>query len=137
EGGLRLDALQPRTNDLVTRLPGPAASHLVWQPKTGVVLYAHKNLQFYGSAARGFRNAPGTITDPTKEPVTEWAYEVGTRFAVPKIDGSLAFFRLQTRNEWVYNPVTLQNETSGRSLREGLEVELKARPVPQFELRAD
>ena len=137
EGGLRVDALQPTTNDLVTRLPRPAASHLVWQPKTGVVLYAHRNLQFYGSAARGFRNAPGTITDPTKAPVTEWAYEVGTRFAVPKIDGSLAFFRLQTRNEWVYNPVTLQNETSGRSMREGLEVEVKARPVPQFELRAD
>jgi outer membrane receptor protein involved in Fe transport len=137
EGGLRVDALQPTTNDLVTRLPRPAVSHVVWQPKAGAVLYARSNLQFYGSAARGFRNAPGTITDPTKPPMTAWAFEGGTRFALTKLDGSLAFFRLETRNEWVYNPVTLQNETTGRSLREGVEADLKARPMSRLELAAN
>jgi iron complex outermembrane receptor protein len=137
EGGLRVDALQPTTNDLVTRLPRPAVSHVVLQPKAGAVLYAHRNLQFYGSAARGFRNAPGTITDPTKPPTTEWVFEGGTRFAVTKFDGSLAFFRLETRNEWVYNPITLLNETTGRSLREGIEAAFKVRPVPHVELAAN
>ncbi len=136
ETAARVEALQPQVTDQVTLLKRPAESQIVPQPKFGAVYYATGELQFYASAARGFRNAPGTITDPTKPPVTEWAYEAGGRFSVKKFDGSLAFFRLDTRNEFVYNPVTLLNENSGHSTREGIEAEMKARVAPQLELEA-
>ncbi|MBI4503348.1 MAG: TonB-dependent receptor [Gemmatimonadetes bacterium] len=134
EAALRADLLQPRTTDRVTRLPLLAESRLLLDPKFGVVWYARGDLQFYGTASRGFRSAPRTIADPTKAPITLWAYEAGGRFSVKGLDGSLAFFRLDTHNEMVYNPITLETEETGQSLREGIETELKFRPVPQLEL---
>ena len=117
----------------MTRLYLPVTSHTVLGPKFGAVLYARGNLQFYGSAARGFRSAPATIGQPTRAPVTVWALEGGARFSTKPIDGSAAFFRLNTQNELVFNPVTLETEDTGHSIREGVEWEIELRPVPQFE----
>lgn len=133
EAALRADRLQPKTLDRVTRLYLPATSHTVLSPKFGAVLYARGNLQFYGSAARGFRSAPATIGEPTRAPVTVWAFEGGARFSTKRVDGSAAFFRLDTQNELVFNPVTLETEDTGHSIREGIEWEVKLHPVPQFE----
>ncbi|MBI4421138.1 MAG: TonB-dependent receptor [Gemmatimonadetes bacterium] len=133
ESALRADLLQPKTTNLVTRLPLAAESHAVLSPKFGAVWYARGDLQFYGSAARGFRSAPGTIGDPTKEPVTVWAFEGGARVSVKRFDASAAVFRLDTRNEMVFNPITLETEETGHSIREGIETELRLRPIPELE----
>ena len=134
EAALRADLLRPRTTDLVTGMALPAEDHFALDPKLGAVWYARGDLQFYGSAARGFRSAPRTIAEPSKAPITVWAYEAGARFSLKRIGGSVALFRLNTQNEEVYNPVTLQTEESGHSIREGIETELSLRPIPQLEI---
>jgi outer membrane receptor protein involved in Fe transport len=134
EGALRADILQPRTTDQVLRQPLPAEAHRVLSPKLGAVWYVRDDLQLYGSAARGFRSAFGFIGDPTRQPVTVWALEGGGRYASRWLEGSLAFFRLETTHERLFNPITLRTESDGRSIREGFEVELELRPAEQLAL---
>lgn len=134
EGSLRADQIAPESRDMLADTALRANSHVVLQPKMGAVWYPRGDLQFYLSAARGLRGAPGTISNPARVPVTVWAYESGARFSLKRLDGFVAVFRLDTRNELVFNPVTLQTVTTGHSVREGVEAELRARVASWLDL---
>ncbi|MBI4421960.1 MAG: TonB-dependent receptor [Gemmatimonadetes bacterium] len=134
EGALRTDLLGVRTTDQLTRTSLPEPSHQVLSPKFGAVYYARPDWHFYGSVARGFRSAPGFIRDPTLDPVSVWAFEAGSRFARRTFQTSASVFRLETTRERLLNPITLRVESDGRSIREGIEVELSVRPVQLLQL---
>lgn len=132
EGALRYDAVRPRSTDRLAGTALPSAAHGVLGPKLGIVLAPRSGFQLYGSLARGFRSAPGTVQDPSLPPVVVWSYEAGLRRAGRHLDASLALFRLETRDERFFDPVTLETGSGGTSAREGIETELVWRPAARL-----
>jgi len=132
--GLRGDLLRANTADVMSGSAMPSETHHLLSPKLGAVVYLSPVWQIYGTAARGFRTVPGLISDPRLVPMTVWDFEVGTRFAQPRFDIALSLFRLETDNERLFNPITLQVESEGRSTREGVELAAAVHPLRRLDL---
>jgi len=97
-------------------------------PKLGALYHLPRFADLYVNVSKGFRQTDGVIEDPTLPFITEWAYEGGIKFNGARVSGSVALFRMDVSNEQTFDPVTLTSISGGASRRQGVEVEVEARP---------
>ena len=127
--GLRYDVLATRS--------APAgeerarATHGVVSPKVGALVHLTPSLATYGNVSRGFRSPDGIIGEPSLEPITATAYEVGFKTDRGRFHASAALFRMDVSNEQTFNPVTLESSNGGSSRRQGLELEWHTAPLAE------
>ncbi len=103
------------------------ASHVdgVVSPKAGILWQPAAALGLFANVGRGFRAPDGVIGDPSLQPVSEWAAEIGARWRSDRVDASLVAFRMDVRGEQTFDPVTLASSPQGRSRRQGLEADAR------------
>jgi iron complex outermembrane receptor protein len=134
-GGLRYDVLGTRS------VPDGALAASdtkgIASPKLGAIYNVTGVGGIYANVSRGFRQTDGVITDPALPFITAWAYETGFKLDRGGVHGSVALFRMDVSNEQTFNPITLMSTSGGASRRQGVELDLLARPVPSLELRGD
>jgi outer membrane receptor protein involved in Fe transport len=109
----------------------------IFAPKLGLLFRIPSLGALYGNVSRGYRQTDGVIEDPTLPFITEWVYETGAKLDLRGLAASAAFFRVDVSNEQTFNPVTLTSTSGGASRRQGVELELDARPSPWLALGAD
>ena len=89
-----------------------------------------------GPVARGFRGAPGVISDPAREPERVWAKELGIEWVGTLAQVQLALFRLDVAGERVQDPITRDITGAGRSVRQGVEGSVEFPLGPRLRLTA-
>jgi outer membrane receptor protein involved in Fe transport len=109
----------------------------VLSPKLGVLFHVPRMGDLFVNVSRGFRQTDGVITDPTLPFITAWAYETGVKLDGQYGSGSIGVFRMDVSNEQTFNPLTAQSTSGGASRRQGVEVELQARPEPALRLETE
>jgi iron complex outermembrane receptor protein len=136
---LSLGGRYDRRNTRITPQDGTStsASRGVFVPKVGALYHLHHVADLYVNVSRGFRQPDGILDDPTLPFITAWAYETGVKFDAARISGSVALFRMDVDNEQSFDPITNSATSGGRSRRQGVEVELRARVSPAITLSTD
>src|SRR4029077_2366606 len=114
-----------------------SAGHAIASPKVGLLYHLPKIGDLYANASRGFRQTDGVISDPTLPFITAWNYETGLKIDAEKFNASIAVFRVDVSNEQTFDPITATSISGGRSRRQGLELEMFARPGRALTLSAD
>ena len=134
--GGRLDVQQAQatpTGDTTT-----TAGKSIVSPKLGLLYHVPKiGGDVYVNVSRGFRQTDGVIEDPTLPFITAWAYETGLKIDGRYVNGSVALFRMDVSNEQTFDPITASSTSGGRSRRQGVELELVARPLSALSVSAD
>jgi iron complex outermembrane receptor protein len=69
------------------------------------------------------------------KPQTGYHYEAGVRHTFKDwLEGNLTLFWMDLRNELFFNPLTFSNENYPKTRRRGLEVGIKAKPLPWLDV---
>jgi outer membrane receptor protein involved in Fe transport len=102
----------------------------VFAPKLGALYHLPRIGDLYANVSRGFRQTDGVITDPSLPFITAWAYETGIKLDGKYANASLALYRMDVSNEQTFNSITASSTSGGASRRQGVELELAARPTP-------
>lgn len=135
--GLRLDAQHYSRRDLLAASPAAvAATHSIVSPKVGARYLVNGSVAVAASLSRGFRGAPGTIEDPTREPQRAWAKELALEANPGATRLRLAVFRLDVRGERIQDPITREITGAGRSVRQGIDAEAVVPLGPHFRFAA-
>ncbi|MEZ4415732.1 MAG: TonB-dependent receptor [Gemmatimonadota bacterium] len=125
--GGRLDGLYYTSVDRLNdpESASPRTNH-VWlaSPKIGVRYALDDRWSALGSFSRGFRGAPGVLTDPQRPAMTAWAGELGLQLLASSVTARLAAFRLDVTNERIQDPVSRVISNQGASVRQGLSVDV-------------
>ncbi len=103
------------------------ASKGVFAPKLGALYHVHRLVDLYANVSRGYRRTDGVIEDPALPFITAWAYEAGIKLDARGVNASAAAFRTDVSDEQTFDPVTLTSTSGGRSRRQGVELEARAR----------
>lgn len=114
-----------------------SAGHAVVSPKLGALYHLPRLFDLYANVSRGFRQTDGVIEDPTLPFITAWAYETGVKLDRSRVNASIALFRMDVSNEQTFDPLTLVSTSGGQSRRQGVELELRARPTDAVSVSAD
>ena len=123
--GARLDVLQYGSQNLqVAGSPMVHATSVQVSPKFGARYILSSKAALMASVARGFRGAPGVVTDPSLPPLSLWGIEVGTQLVFGGFTADLALFRMDVQNERIQDPVTLEVANTGGSYRQGVSARL-------------
>jgi hypothetical protein len=125
--GARGDAIHYRSLDRVAGTPWRSGGDLIISPKLGVRYLTGGGWSLLGSVSQGFRGAPGVVGDPSLEPIRGWSKEIGARYDGSTISAQLALFRLDVSHERIQDPVTREVLPTGKSLRQGINLEAQAR----------
>jgi outer membrane receptor protein involved in Fe transport len=134
--GARVDAL----NTLSTPDSGASSSHgkAIISPKLGALYHLPAiGGDLYANVSRGFRQTDGVIEDPTLPFITVWAYETGLKVDGQYANASIALFRMDVSNEQSFDPITASSVSGGASRRQGLEVDVVARPAEALTVRTN
>lgn len=135
--GLRLDAMEPGTTDHLESERRVTAWHTVISPKLGTRIAVSRVVTASVSIARGFKGAPGTLDDPTRQPVTAWSGEGAIEAGWARARIRVAGFHQDVRNERIQDPVTLNISDAGTSVRNGLNLDASWTPSARFTLFTD
>ena len=123
--GARLDVIQYGSQNLqVTNAPMVHATTVQVSPKFGARYILSSKAALLASVARGFRGAPGVVTDPSLPPLTMWGIEVGTQLVFGGFTADFSLFRMDVANERIQDPVTLLILDTGASYRQGASARL-------------
>jgi iron complex outermembrane receptor protein len=133
--GGRYEALDTRSSP--RSRSAVASGKGVFAPKLGLLLHLPSLGALYANVSRGYRQTDGVITDPSLPFITEWVYETGAKLDVRGLSAGAAVFRVDVSNEQTFNPVTLTSTSGGASRRQGVELELEARPSPWLAISGD
>ena len=125
--GARGDAIHYRSLDRVTGTPWRSDGEVIVSPKIGLRYLTSGGWSLLGSLSQGFRGAPGVVGDPSLEPVRGWSKEIGARYDGATITAQLALFRLDVSHERIQDPVTRDVLPTGKSLRQGINVDAQIR----------
>jgi outer membrane receptor protein involved in Fe transport len=125
--GLRADAIHYRSLNRLAGTPWQSASDVLLSPKLGARYLVGGGWALLGSFSQGFRGAPGVIGDPSLEPIRGWSKEVGLRYDGAEFTGQLALFRLDVSHERIQDPVTRDVLATGKSLRQGINLDAELR----------
>ena len=135
--GARADAVHYRSLDRLTGTPWRSNGKLIVSPKLGARYFAGGGWSVLTSLSQGFRGAPGVIGDPGLEPVRGWSKEVGARYDGATVTAQLALFRLDVSHERIQDPVTREVLATGKSLRQGINLDAALRLSRWLTLEAD
>jgi hypothetical protein len=123
--GARLDVLQYGSQDLqAANAPMVYATSVQVSPKFGARYIISSKAALLASVARGFRGAPGVVTDPSLPPLSTWGIEVGTQLVFGSLTANLSLFRMDVANERIQDPVSLLILETGASYRQGISARL-------------
>ncbi|HUR94000.1 MAG TPA: TonB-dependent receptor [Gemmatimonadales bacterium] len=125
--GARADGIHYRTLDRVTGSGPRRASDLIVSPKLGARYLTVGGWSLLASLSQGFRGAPGVIADPSLDPVRGWSKEVGARYDGARVTAQVALFRLDVSHERIQDPVTREVLATGKSVRQGINLDGEAR----------
>lgn len=119
--------------------------------RAGIDYFVTDDNLLYANVSTGFRSGGfngGAGTNPlipaTFNPETVTAYEIGSknRFMDGKLQLNVAAYRnnfrdLQVQNQFIVGAATLSAiRNAGRAYSQGIEIDLQARPTPEFTLNA-
>jgi outer membrane receptor protein involved in Fe transport len=135
--GARADAVHYRSLDRVAGTPWRSDGDLILSPKLGVRYLAGGGWSLLSSFSQGFRGAPGVIGDPSLEPIRGWSKEVGARYDGSTITAQLALFRMDVSHERIQDPITREVLPTGKSLRQGINMDAEVRLTRRFTLMVD
>ena len=103
----------------------------IFSPKGGLLLtLLEDRLEFFTNYSRGFAMMSGSAeqsqyTQDSWDPQIRTQYELGVRLKpVDWFSGQLVGYRLDTTDDFIQNPITLEYENSGETIRKGLELAL-------------
>jgi outer membrane receptor protein involved in Fe transport len=114
---------------------------VVWAPAASGELYAAYGEAFLPPTVEDLFSFPGFGSNPLLEPEDSTSLEVGLRRRWGRVDLDAALFRIDTKDEIVFDPNSPlspfgANVNAGGARREGLELVATARPVPGVRLHA-
>jgi len=136
--GMRLDVLQYGSQNLqVVNAPMVHATSVQVNPKFGARYIVNSKAALLASVARGFRGAPGVVTDPSLPPLSMWAIEVGTQLVFGGFTADLALFRMDVQNDRIQDPVTLEVVNTGASYRQGVSARLGWQATSRLSFQAN
>ena len=136
--GARLDVLQYGSQNLqVANAPMVHATSVQVSPKFGARYILSSKAALLASVARGFRGAPGVVTDPSLPPLSMWGIEVGTQLVFGGFTADLALFRMDVQNERIQDPVTLLILDTGASYRQGVSARLGWQATSRLSFQAN
>jgi outer membrane receptor protein involved in Fe transport len=135
--GARADGVHYRSLDRVAGTPWRSASDLILSPKLGARYLVGGGWSLLSSLSQGFRGAPGVIADPPLEPVRGWSKEVGARYDGGSLTAQIALFRLDVSHERIQDPVTREVLPTGKSLRQGMNLDAEVRLTQRLTFRID
>jgi outer membrane receptor protein involved in Fe transport len=135
--GARADGIHYRSLDREAGTPWRSGSDLILSPKLGARYLVGGGWSLLSSFSQGFRGAPGVIADPSLEPVRGWSKEVGARYDGTLLTAQLALFRLDVSHERIQDPVTREVLPTGKSVRQGINVDAEVRLTPRLAFTVD
>jgi outer membrane receptor protein involved in Fe transport len=135
--GARADGVHYRSLDRVAGTPWRSRSDLILSPKLGVRYLVGDGWSLLSSLSQGFRGAPGVIADPSLEPIRGWSKEVGARYDGSSVTAQVALFRLDVSHERIQDPITREVLPTGKSLRQGINLDAEVRLTRRLTLMAD
>jgi TonB-dependent receptor-like protein len=135
--GARADGVHYRSLDRVAGTPWMSNSDLILSPKLGARYFVGGGWSLLSSLSQGFRGAPGVIADPSLAPVRGWSKEVGARYDGSSLTAQIALFRLDVSHERLQDPVTREVLPTGKSLRQGINLDAEARVTQRLTLTVD
>jgi outer membrane receptor protein involved in Fe transport len=135
--GSRADAVHYRSLDRLTGTLWRSNSNVILSPKLGARYLVGGGWSILSSLSQGFRGAPGVVGDPQLEPIRGWSKEVGARYDGASVTAQLAVFRLDVSHERIQDPITREVLPTGKSLRQGINLDAEARLTGWLTLQAD
>jgi outer membrane receptor protein involved in Fe transport len=135
--GARADGAYYRSLDRVAGTPWASGSDLILSPKLGARYLVGNGWSLLSSLSQGFRGTPGVIADPSLEPIRGWSKEVGARYDGSAVTAQLALFRLDVSHERIQDPVTREVLSTGKSARQGINLDAEVRLTRQLSLTVD
>jgi outer membrane receptor protein involved in Fe transport len=135
--GARADAVHYRSLDRLTGTPWRSNSNLIVSPKLGARFLVGGGWSILTSLSQGFRGAPGMVADPSLDPIRGWSKELGARYDGSAVTAQLALFRLDVSHERIQDPVTREVLPTGKSLRQGVNLDAEVRLTRWLTLHAD
>lgn len=123
--GVRADHVRYQSTDLVAGKVARVGSTSMLSPKLGARYLVNGELAVLASFSRGFKGAPGVISDPARAPQRVWAKEIGLEWAPGRSRVRLSAFRFDVAGERIQDPVTREISGAGRSIRQGLDLDLE------------
>jgi len=122
--GGRFDSFEQEIDNYLT---GTSSSQhqTVFNPRAGVVYQWSDSGSFYGSYSQGFR--PNTGADANNRafaPEKTKSWEIGTKFSLGSIQGSLALFRAEKNNMLTTDPILGVSAALGEVESQGVELEM-------------
>ncbi|MFH0781550.1 MAG: TonB-dependent receptor [Pseudomonadota bacterium] len=116
----------------------------IFSPKGGLILsLLEDRLEFFGNVGRGFAMMSGfaeqaQYTQETWDPQIRTQYELGMGVRPTTwFNARLVGFRLQTTDDFIQDPKTLEYENAGETTRDGFEVTGEFKALEHGYLRAD
>jgi outer membrane receptor protein involved in Fe transport len=135
--GARADGIHYRSLDRRAGTPWRSGSALILSPKLGARYLVGGGWSLLSSLSQGFRGAPGVIADPSLEPVRGWSKEVGARYDGTSLTAQVALFRLDVSHERIQDPVTREVLPTGRSVRQGINIDAEVRLTQRLAFTVD
>ncbi len=135
--GARADGVHYESLDRVAALPWRSGNDFLLSPKLGARYLLSGGWSLLSSFSQGFRGTPGVIGNPSLEPIRGWSKEVGVRYDGTNAKLQLALFRLDVSHERIQDPVTREVLATGKSARQGINVDAEVRLTPALTLLAD
>jgi len=126
-----------RSLDRLTGTPWRSKSNLILSPKLGARYLVGGGWSVLTSFSQGFRGAPGVVGDPTLEPIRGWSKELGARYDGTSVTAQLALFRLDVSHERIQDPITREVLPTGKSVRQGINLDAEVRLAEWLKLQAD
>jgi outer membrane receptor protein involved in Fe transport len=135
--GARADGIHYRSLDRLASNPWSSTTHLMLSPKLGARYLMGGGWSLLTSLSQGFRGAPGVIADPSLEPIRGWSKELGARYDGSSVKAQVALFRLDVSHERIQDPVTREVLATGKSVRQGINLDAELRLSQRLTVTAD
>jgi len=112
--------------DLKNNLTGSENSYSeeVFNPKGGILVTPFEGLDLYGNIGTGFVLPSGfkKFENAKLDPSEITSYDLGARFLpIAEVLLQLSFFRTDTKDEVITDPITLEETNAGETRRQGIE----------------
>lgn len=123
--------------DLKNNLEGTenSFSEAEFNPKGGILVMPFEGLDLYGNIGTGFVLPSGFLKfeNPQLEPSEMTSYDLGVRFLpVAEMLLQLSVFRMDTKDEVITDPITLEETNAGETRRQGIEAAAEWYVIPDL-----